>query len=67
LEDGLLGPAGPALVPVAVAGEPTTAEGSPPSVMDRIEIEVPGGYRIRVGSGVDGKALQRVLDALAGR
>ena len=64
--DGLLGSGGLALVPVTVAGAPG-AETVPPGVADTIEIEMPGGYRIRVGSGVDGKALRRVLDALAGR
>jgi transposase len=64
--DGLLGPSGPALVPVTVSAEPAAAS-VPPIVADMIEIEVPSGYRIRVGSGVDGKALGRVLDALARR
>jgi len=65
--DGLLvGSGGPALVPVTVA-DAGAGVTSRPDVADTIEIEVPGGYRIRVGSGVDGKALRRVLDALAGR
>ena len=64
--DGLLGAGGPALVPVTVA-EAAAGVTSTPEVADTIEIEVPGGYRVRVGSGVDGKALRRVLDALAGR
>ncbi len=34
---------------------------------DTIEIELAGKYRVRVGSGVDGKALRRVLDALERR
>jgi hypothetical protein len=38
-----------------------------PGAADTIEIELPGKYRIRVGSGVDGKALRRVLDALERR
>ena len=64
--DGLLGSGGPALVPVTVA-EASTDVAPTPSVADTIEIEVPGGYRVRVGSGVDGQALRRVLDALVGR
>jgi transposase len=59
--DGLLGSGGPALVPVTVA-EASTDVAPTPSVADTIEIEVPGGYRLRVGSGVDGQALRRVLD-----
>lgn len=68
--DGVLAPAnptGPALVPVTV----TAAQGddvSPPSrAADTIEIELAGKYRVRVGSGVDGKALRRVLDLLERR
>jgi hypothetical protein len=67
--EGVLGPAdatGPALVPVTV----TAARGgdaSPGSrAADMIEIEL-AGYRVRVGSGVDGKALRRVLDLLERR
>ena len=64
--EGLLGSGSPTLVPVAVTDVPD-AGNVPAGVTDTIEIEVPGGYRVRVGSGVDGKALRRVLDALAGR
>src|SRR5262249_46916534 len=65
--DGLVvGSGGPALVPVTVA-DAGAGVTSRPDVADTIEIEVPGGYRIRVGSGVDGKGLRRGLDALAGR
>jgi transposase len=59
-------PTVPALVPVTV----TAAQGgaAPPAsrAADTIEIEL-AGYRIRVGSGVDGKALRRVLDLLERR
>lgn len=34
---------------------------------DTIEIELAGHYRVRVGSGVDGQALRRVLDVLERR
>lgn len=34
---------------------------------DTIEIDLAGKYRVRVGSGVDGKALRRVLDVLERR
>jgi hypothetical protein len=59
----LLGSGGPALVPVMVDSEPGVGS-VPPGALDTIEIEVPGGYRVRVGSGVDGTALRRVLDVL---
>jgi transposase len=65
--NGVLGSTGPALVPVSITAAPSVVDASPPSVTDAIEIEVPGGYRVRVGAGVGGKALRRVLDALARR
>ena len=64
--DGLLAPSGPALVPVTVAAELPNVS-APTGLGDTIEIDVPGGYRVRVGSGVDGKALRRVLDVVARR
>jgi transposase len=64
--DGLLGSGGPALVPITVAAQQDAA-GAAPGVSDTIEIEVPGGYRVRVGSGVDGEALRLVLDVLTRR
>jgi transposase len=68
--DGLVAPADAAsarLIPVMVTAEPR-GDGSPaPSATDTIEIEVADKYRIRVGSGVDGKALRRVLDVLERR
>src|SRR3954453_15701854 len=64
---GLLGSIGPALVSVTVAGEPSVVDAPRPSGTDMIEIEVRGGYRVRVGSGVDSKALRRVLDPLTRR
>jgi transposase len=53
------------MVPVTVTADQdgTMASGA----ADAIEIELPGKYRVRVGSGVDGKALRRVLDALEQR
>jgi transposase len=60
-------PSGPLLLPVTVTAEPGTP--APPSsrAADTIEIEVSGKYRVRIGSGVDGKALRLVLDALERR
>lgn len=59
----------PGLVPVTIAPEPEDEGTAPPilAVSDTIEIEVPGDYRVRVGSGFDGRALKRVLDALRRR
>lgn len=64
--DGLLGSEGPALVPVTIATEPP-AGSVPPHASGTIEIDIPGGYRVRVGSGVEGKVLRLVLDALVRR
>jgi transposase len=64
--DGLLGSGGPALLPVTVAAGPDAASMAA-GATGAIEIEVPGGYRVRVGSGVDGRTLRLVLDALARR
>ena len=68
--DGVLVPAdptGPALVPVTVTAA-QSGDASPASgAADTIEIELAGRYRVRVGSGVDGKALRRVLDLLERR
>lgn len=59
----------PGLVPVTIAPEPEDEGTAPPilAVSDTIEIEVPGDYRVRVGSGFDGRALKRVLDVLRRR
>ena len=67
--DGLLGRGVPALVPVEIVA-PALPAPTPPSVSrprrsaGLIEIELPQGRRLRVGSDVDGDALRRVLDAL---
>jgi transposase len=55
------------LVPVTVTPEPQSGEPLAVGLLDLIEIDVPGGYRVRVGRDVDGKALRRVLDVLARR
>ncbi len=56
---------GPALVPVTVTAAPSGDAAA--RAADTIEIELDGRYRIRVGSGIDGKALRRVLDVLERR
>ena len=68
--DGLLGPSDPSrplLVPVRVEPEPVTGGGQSHRAGDLIEIELAGGYRVRVGSGVDGGVLRLVLDVLERR
>ena len=54
------------LVPVMIT--PDAASGPPPApVADIIEIELPSGYRVRVGGGVKAACLRLVLDALERR
>lgn len=62
-------PATPALVPVTIISEPGGQRAAPPApgISETIEIEVPDGSRIRVGTGFDGRALKRVLDVLRKR
>ena len=62
----------PALVPVTITSEPEEVPVvSPPppteTALETIEIDLPDGCRIRVGSGFDGRALKRVLDVLRRR
>ena len=62
----------PALVPVTITSEPEEAPVAPPALpvettLETIEIEVPNGWRVRVGSGFEAKALRRVLDVLRRR
>ncbi len=68
--DGVLAPAdasAPALVPVTVTAAPGVDASPTPRAADMIEIELTGGYRVRVGSGVGAHALRRVLDVLERR
>src|SRR5271157_304350 len=57
----------PRLIPVMVTAEPDAVATRPSTAAETIEIDLAGRYRIRVGSGVDGPALRRVLDVLEGR
>jgi transposase len=64
------GPIGPVLLPVTITAEPGTPAATTllkTNASDTIEIELGDKYRVRVGSGVDGEALRRVLDALERR
>jgi hypothetical protein len=49
-------------VEIADVGDPDAGGGAPMEA--RIEIALPDGVRVRVGRGVDGEALRRVLGAL---
>lgn len=46
---------------------PPAPPAQPPSCAGLIEIALPGGVSVRVDASVDGAALRRVLDVLAGR
>lgn len=63
------GPSTSGLMPVMIRPDPE-AEGAPSSegrVSETIEIEVPDGCRVCVGSGFDVPTLRRVLDVLRKR
>ncbi len=54
------------MVPVVVLPDPPVAA-PPTGAAEVIEIELPRGYRVRVGGNVKGAALRLVLDALERR
>ncbi len=57
----------PQLIPVMVTAEPDAVATQPSTAAATIEIDLAGKYRVRVSSGVDARALRRVLDALERR
>jgi len=61
----------PQLLPVVVTPEPPAAAPPAPSTglpsADLIEIELPGGYRVRIGGNIKAAALRVVLDVLERR
>lgn len=61
------GSSGPMLLPVTVMADPEAPAALTSNASDAIEIELGDKYRVRVGSGVDGQALRRVLDVLERR
>jgi transposase len=61
------GSSGPMLLPVTVTADPEAPAASASGASDTIEIELGDKYRVRIGSGVDGQALRRVLDVLERR
>jgi transposase len=60
-------PSAPQLIPVVVTAEQDAACTPPATIMETIEIDLAGKYRVRVSSGVDAAALRRVLDVLERR
>lgn len=58
--------AAPQLVPVMITSDAVNKP-PPAPVADIIEIELPSGYRVRVGGGVKAGRLRLVLDALERR
>jgi transposase len=54
-----------AALPAPVQDAPPLAVASSSATAGAIEVELPSGVRLRLGSDVDGSALQRVLAALA--
>lgn len=71
LYGGLPDMGAPQLVPVVVTPDPPVAAPPAPSAdlpsADLIEIELPRGYRVRIGSNIKASALRVVLDALERR
>ena len=59
-------PAALRLMPVTVTPD-RPVEPAPALARELIEIELAGGYRVRVGNGVKASALRRVLDVLERR
>jgi transposase len=57
----------PQLIPVMITSEQDAVAAQPSMVAGKVEIDVAGKYRVRVGSGFDGQALRRVLDVLERR
>ena len=60
-------PPAPQLIPVMITAEQDAVATPPSTVAEKIEIDVAGKYRVRIGGVVDGQALRRVLDVLERR
>ena len=60
-------PAASQMIPVVVRAEHTGGAGRPAIVAEKIEIDVAGKYRVRVGASFDAQSLRRVLDVLERR
>ena len=57
----------PQLIPVMFTADQDAVAAPPLIAAEKIEIDVAGKYRVRIGSGFDGQALRRVLDVLERR
>jgi transposase len=60
-------PSAAQLIPVMITAAQDGITAPPSTVVEKIEINVAGKYRVRVGNGFDGQALRRVLDVLERR
>ena len=60
-------PSSAQLIPVMITAEQDGVTAQPSTVVEKIEINVAGKYRVRIGNGFDGQALRRVLDVLERR
>jgi len=60
-------PPRPQLIPVTITAEPAAVATEPSSMAEKIEIDIAGKYRVRIGGIFDGDALRRVLDVLERR
>jgi len=63
----LAAPPPPQLIPVTITAEPAAVAAQPSSMAEKIEIDIAGKYRVRIGGIVDGDTLRRVLDVLERR
>jgi transposase len=61
------GPSAPQLIPVMVTATADAAAEHPSAVAEKIEIDVAGKYRVRIGTGFDEQVLRHVLDLLERR
>ena len=63
----LAAPPPPRLIPVTITAEPAAVAAQPSSMAEKIEIDIVGKHRVRIGGIVDGQTLPRVLDILERR
>jgi transposase len=65
---GVSGAAGPGLLPVTITNDPVAEPTRAlPVGGDKVEIELPNGYRLRIEPSVEVRALKRILDVLERR
>jgi len=61
------GASGPGLLPVTITDEQAPQPLASSPVCEKVEVELPNGYRLRIDPSLDGKALRRLLDVLERR